>query len=272
MKPLKTPGLSLSGMVILFIILNVLFNTKWLQAGSLSSFLTLSAASAEENQATISNADLRKARAKDRQRMVQTIRAYGLREPSVLKIMSNVPRHLFVPKAYRKRAYADTPLPIGYGQTISQPYIVAEMTRLLNLTSQSKVLEVGTGSGYQAAVLTGFTSHVYTIEIISPLANAAAQRFERLGYKVETRHGDGYFGWPEKAPFDAIVVTAAAGEIPPPLIQQLAPGGRMVIPVGAAFGTQSLMLIEKDISGKIHTRSLMPVRFVPLTREDRSDR
>jgi protein-L-isoaspartate(D-aspartate) O-methyltransferase len=209
-------------------------------------------------------------REKERQRMVQVIRSYGLKDKAVLEAMAQVPRHLFVPEEHADRAYTDSPLPIGYGQTISQPFIVAEMTRLLRLNQDSKVLEVGTGSGYQAAVLTHFTSRVYTIEIIEPLARAAALRLRSLAYEVETRHGDGYFGWPEKAPFDAIVVTAAAGEIPPPLIQQLAPGGRMVIPVGATFGIQSLMLIEKGKGGKINTRSLMPVRFVPLTRQDKS--
>jgi len=209
-------------------------------------------------------------RKSERQQMIETIRSYGLKDPTVLKVMSAVPRHLFVPEAYQKRAYADSPLPIGYGQTISQPFIVAEMTRLLQLHPESKVLEVGTGSGYQAAVLAGCTSQVFSIEIIEPLATAAASRLNRMGYKVQIRNGDGYFGWPEEAPFDAIVVTAAAGEIPPPLIHQLAPGGRMVIPVGAPLGIQSLMLVQKDLSGKLRTRSLMPVRFVPLTREDRS--
>jgi len=209
-------------------------------------------------------------RERERQKMIETIRSYGLKDPPVLKVMSAVPRHLFVPEAYQNKAYADSPLPIGYGQTISQPFIVAEMTRLLQLNPESKVLEVGTGSGYQAAVLAGCTSQVFSIEIIEPLATAAASRLNRLGYKVQVRHGDGYFGWPDEAPFDAIVVTAAAGEIPPPLVRQLAPGGRMVIPVGRPLGIQSLMLVQKNLSGKLRTRSLMPVRFVPLTREDRS--
>jgi protein-L-isoaspartate(D-aspartate) O-methyltransferase len=141
------------------------------------------------------------------------------------------------------------------------------------LNKDSRLLEVGTGSGYQAAVLTHFTPHVFTIEIIEPLAEAAQDRLDRIGYTVvECRRGDGYFGWPEKAPFDGIVVTAAAGEIPPPLVKQLVRGGRMVIPVGPVFGTQSLMLVEKDENGNVRTRSLMPVRFVPLTREDTSKR
>ena len=201
----------------------------------------------------------------ERNEMVRVIRSYGLNDRAVLEAMGQVPRHAFVPAEYRKRAYQDTPLPIGYGQTISQPFIVAEMTRLLQLNQESRVLEVGTGSGYQAAVLRRFTPHVYSVEIIEPLAAAAAARLSQLGYEVRTRQGDGYFGWPEQSPFDAIVVTAAAGEIPPPLIDQLAAGGRMVIPVGPVFGTQSLMLVQKDPSGKVRTQSLMPVRFVPLT-------
>lgn len=206
-----------------------------------------------------------------RDQMVGTIQSYGMEDTEVVAAMSSVPRHEFVPQDYQSRSYDDSPLPIGYGQTISQPYIVAEMTRLLQLTGAANVLEVGTGSGYQAAVLTHFTPHVCTIEIIEPLAKAAEERLERLGYTtVETRQGDGYYGWPEKAPFDAIVVTAAAGEIPPPLIEQLKAGGRMVIPVGAVFGTQSLMLVEKDESGQVRTKSLMTVRFVPLTRQDTS--
>jgi len=209
----------------------------------------------------------------ERDRMVRRIRSYGLQDPQVLAAMAAVPRHEFVPEARRRRAYDDTPLPIGYGQTISQPYIVAEMTRLLQLTPASKVLEVGTGSGYQAAVLAHFTAHVYTIEIIEPLAEAAAARLDRLDYTaVNVRQGDGYYGWPEQAPFDGIVVTAAAGEIPPPLIKQLKTGGRMVIPVGPVFGTQSLMLVQKDEKGRVRTTSLMAVRFVPLTRKDAGQR
>lgn len=209
----------------------------------------------------------------ERDRMVRQIRAYGLQDPEVLEAMAAVPRHEFVPEARRRRAYDDTPLPIGHGQTISQPFIVAEMTRLLELDRNSRVLEVGTGSGYQAAVLAHFTPHVYTIEIIEPLAKAAAARLQRLGYtSVTVRHGDGYYGWPGQAPFDGIVVTAAGGEIPPPLVRQLKTGGRMVIPVGSVFGTQSLMLVQKDEQGRVRTTSLMAVRFVPLTRQDTSQR
>lgn len=209
----------------------------------------------------------------ERDLMVRVIRLYGLEDSSVLAAMSRVPRHEFVPDRLRSKAYDDSPLPIGYGQTISQPYIVAEMTRLLQLNKDSRVLEVGTGSGYQAAVLTHFTPHVYTMEIIEPLAKSAGERLRRLGYScVAVRHGDGYYGWPEEAPFDGIVVTAAAGEIPPPLVRQLKVGGRMVIPVGSLFGTQSLMLVEKDDSGKVRSKSLMAVRFVPLTRKDTGKR
>ena len=205
--------------------------------------------------------------------MVRVIRAYGLKDKAVLQAMASVPRHEFVRKGEQSAAYDDTPLPIGYGQTISQPYIVAEMTRRLNLTRESRVLEIGTGSGYQAAVLTEFTRHVYSIEIVEPLAKTAKERLKRLGYDVvQVRTGDGYYGWPEEKSFDAIIVTCAAGQIPPPLIGQLAPGGRMVIPVGPAFGTQSLMLVQKDKDGTVRSRSLMLVRFVPLIRQNASSK
>ena len=213
-----------------------------------------------------------KARRVDRKAMVRTIlRLYRLTDKAILNAMTAVPRHEFVPDRRARHAYVDTPLPIGYGQTISQPYIVAEMTRQLKLTPKSRVLEIGTGSGYQAAVLTEFTRHVYTIEVIKPLADAAAKRLKRLGYTpIHTRHADGYYGWPDKGPFDAIIVTCAAGQVPPPLIRQLAPGGRMVIPVGGSYSMQSLMLIEKDEAGKIRSRSLMGVTFVPFVRKDTS--
>ncbi len=207
-----------------------------------------------------------KARQNERDKMVRVIRAYGLRDKAVLKAMAAVPRHEFVLPRYSRRAYADTPLPIGYGQTISQPYMVAEMTRLLKLTPKSRVLEIGTGSGYQAAVLTHFTPHVYSIEIVKPLAESARKKMKRLGYSVvNVRAGDGYYGWQKQAPFDAIIVTCAAGRIPPPLIRQLAPGGRMVIPVGRPFAMQSLMLLEKRADGSIRSKSLMAVAFVPMT-------
>ena len=208
----------------------------------------------------------------ERKHMVRTIRRYGLVDESVLSAMTAVPRHEFVPHGHSSQAYADTPLPIGHGQTISQPYIVAEMTRQLGLGPESRVLEIGTGSGYQAAVLTEFTPHVYTIEIVEPLARRAAVLLKRLGYStVRTRLADGYHGWPDAGPFQAIIVTAAAGQIPPPLLQQLAPGGRMIIPVGGRFSVQQLMVIDKDAAGVITSRSIMAVRFVPFTRGKRRD-
>ena len=186
-------------------------------------------------------------------------------DASVLEAMRRVPRHLFVPGEVRAKAYEDRPLPIGYGQTISQPYIVALMTHLLLLREGGAVLEVGTGSGYQAAVLAELGQRVYTFEIIKPLADQAAERLAALGFAgVGVRHGDGYHGWPEHAPFDGIVVTAAATHVPPPLIDQLRPGGRIVIPVGPAFQVQQLTLVEKAADGTVRTEVLLPVSFVPL--------
>jgi len=204
-----------------------------------------------------------------REAMIRTIkRGYGLTDKTVLAAMRAVPRHQFVPKKLLNVAYADRALPIGKGQTISQPYIVAEMTRQLQLKADSRVLEIGTGSGYQAAVLAEITPHVFTIEIVKSLADSAAERLAGLGYDtVKVRHGDGYAGWKKHAPFDAIIVTCGAPEPPKPLIEQLAPGGRMVIPVGKAGRVQQLQVIEKSDDGKVTTRALMGVRFVPLTRE-----
>jgi protein-L-isoaspartate(D-aspartate) O-methyltransferase len=187
-------------------------------------------------------------------------------DPRVMQAMIDVPRHEFVSEHYLDSAYANQPLPIGHAQTISQPYIVALMTDLLNPQPHDRVLEVGTGSGYQAAVLSGLVSEVFTIEIVEPLADMAKERLLRLGYQnIRLRTGDGYHGWPDEAPFDGIVVTAAASHIPPPLVEQLKPGGRMVIPVGSRFTVQQLILIEKSTTGKITTRQMLPVRFVPLT-------
>ena len=184
----------------------------------------------------------------------------------VLESLNTVERHNFVPSREIPYAYENRPLSIGWGQTISQPYIVALMTDLLEPEPGHVVLEVGTGSGYQAAVLSGLVEHVYTIEIIEPLAEEGGERLRRLGFdNVSTRLGDGYFGWEEHAPFDSIIVTAAATHVPPPLIEQLKKGGRMVIPVGARFMTQWLLLIEKDDDGRVVTRQIAPVRFVPLT-------
>ena len=187
---------------------------------------------------------------------------------SVMKSLSTVERHEFVPAREKPYAYENRPLSIGYGQTISQPYIVALMTDLISPEASDLVLEIGTGSGYQAAILADLVEHVYTIEIIEPLFNSATARLNRLGYdNVTTRLGDGYFGWEQHGPFDAIVVTAAASHVPPPLIHQLKPGGRMVIPVGGRFVTQQLLLIEKTGKGEIITKQIAAVRFVPLTGE-----
>jgi protein-L-isoaspartate(D-aspartate) O-methyltransferase len=187
-------------------------------------------------------------------------------DPRVLKALARVPRHEFVPAGERRYAYENRPLPIGHGQTISQPYIVAIMTDMLKLEPDSKVLELGTGSGYQAAILGELAAQVFTMEIVEPLGLQARSRLQKMGYdNITTRVGDGYYGWQEHAPFDAIIVTAAASHIPPPLIEQLKPGGRMVIPVGSRFMTQQLMVVDKQDDGKIVSRQVMPVVFVPVT-------
>ncbi len=205
---------------------------------------------------------------KDMRKMLSNIKSYGFKDKTVLKAMAAVPRHIFVPAKYRKYSYHDSPLGIGYGQTISQPFIVAEMTRLLHLTPDSRVLEIGTGSGYQAAVLSEITKQVYSIEIVKPLVEQAGKNLATAGYtNIRSRHGDGYHGWPGAAPFSAIIVTCAAGHIPPPLIKQLAPGGRMVIPVGKRFGTQHIILVTKNTDETISSRNILPVRFVPLVRK-----
>lgn len=189
-------------------------------------------------------------------------------DAAVIAALGDVERHRFVPPGERRNAYDNRPLPIGHGQTISQPYIVALMTNLIEPQADDVVLEIGTGSGYQAAILAEIVSSVYSIEIIEPLYESASGRLGLLGYdNVTTRLGDGYYGWQEHAPFDAIVVTAAASHVPPPLIEQLKPGGRLVIPVGGRFMTQQLLLIEKTDDGEIVTRQIAAVRFVPLTGE-----
>ena len=214
--------------------------------------------------------------AAERRRMVEDISALvretraeiGRRafDERVMTVMARVPRHEFVPADQVRYAYQNRPLPIGHGQTISQPYIVALMTDLARLEPGHKVLEVGTGSGYQAAVMAHLAQAVYTIEIVEPLGLQATQRLHKLGYaNVAVRLGDGYHGWDQHAPFDAILVTAAASHIPPPLVRQLKAGGRMVIPVGAAFMVQHLMLVEKNLDGTVSTRQILPVSFVPLT-------
>jgi len=210
-----------------------------------------------------------KERIDERKRMVATqIRARDVKDPNVLKAMQIVPRHAFMPASQRRYAYGDYPLPIEHGQTISQPYIVAFMTDALKLGPGSRVLEIGTGSGYQAAVCAEIAREVYTIEIVEGLAKTAKERLKKLGYKnVFVKAGDGFFGWPDKAPFDAIIGTAAAKRIPEPLLEQLKPGGRMIIPTGSAWGFQYLELVTKDEEGKIRKSKVMPVRFVPMTGE-----
>ncbi len=187
---------------------------------------------------------------------------------SVMDAMGAVPREAFVLPEYRDQAYRNTPLPIEAGQTISQPLIVALMTEMLDPQPGDVVLEVGTGSGYQAAVLSHLVKHVYSVEIVAELAASASELLKKLDYKnVTVRAGDGYAGWPEHAPFDGIIVTAAAEQIPPPLLKQLKPGGRLVIPVGEHWGSQELMIVEVDSSGAVSKQSVLPVRFVPLTRD-----
>jgi protein-L-isoaspartate(D-aspartate) O-methyltransferase len=203
-----------------------------------------------------------------RERMVKDqIERRGIKENSVLNAMRTVKRHEFVPAALINYAYDDRPLAIGYGQTISQPYVVAYMTEVISPKPDFKVLEIGTGSGYQAAILSAIVKEVYTIEIVPELGKTSTERLKDLGYKnVQVKTADGFHGWKEHAPYDAIVVTAAAEYIPPPLIEQLKDGGRMVIPVGSPFMTQMLMLIEKK-GKKTTTKNLLPVSFVPFRRK-----
>jgi len=223
------------------------------------------------SQAAVAQSD----RSAERERMVLSVAnllaTSGAREgreirPSVINVLRRVQRHLFVPGEVRAEAYEDRPLPIGYDSTISAPTIVALMTELLDPRPGQRVLEVGTGSGYQAAVLAGLVGEVCSIEIVEPLARSASERLAALGYRnVTVRAGDGYAGWPERAPFDRIIVTAAAPHVPQPLVDQLRPGGRLVIPVGRGEDEQ-LMLIRKDSRGRISRRAILPVRFVPLVR------
>ncbi len=210
-----------------------------------------------------------KERIRERERMVaDDIAGRDINDPNVLKAMRLVPRHAFVRDREQDLAYADYPLPIDFGQTISQPYIVAFMTQALKLKADSKVLEIGTGSGYQAAVCAEIAAEVYTIEIVEGLAKSAKERLEKLGYpNVFVKAGDGYFGWPDKAPFDAIIGTAAAERIPSPLLEQLKPGGRMILPYETDLGFQYLVLITKDRKGNLSRENVLPVRFVPMTGE-----
>lgn len=200
--------------------------------------------------------------------MIETqLKSRGIKDPLVLAAMGKIPRHLFVDKSQRDFAYEDGPLPIGFGQTISQPYIVAYMTELLKLKKESRVLEIGTGSGYQTAVLAEIAKEIFSIEIVPDLGKSAAGLLASLKYEnVFCKIGDGYGGWPETAPFDGIIVTAAPDHVPPALIDQLKPGGRLVIPVGITDNAQMLELIEKKSAGDLSRQKTLPVRFVPLTR------
>lgn len=204
----------------------------------------------------------------ERVAMVETqIKARGINDARVLESMRVIPRHLFIDESLWLRAYSDGPLPISSGQTISQPYIVALMTELLQLDENHVVLEIGTGSGYQAAVLSKLVHWVYTIEIVPELGQSAERTLKRLGYdNVTVRIGDGYQGWPEQAPYDRIIVTAAPEEIPQKLVEQLKPGGRMILPVGSQRRGQDLLVLEKDQAGNVNTRQSIPVRFVPMVR------
>lgn len=228
--------------------------SRWVPA---LSFAALPAASAPAKEPL---------RALEREAMVERqIAARGIRHPGVLKAMRSVPRHEFVPPDFQRQAHEDSPLPIGHGQTISQPYIVALMTELLDPKPEDQVLEIGTGSGYQAAILSPLVKKVFTIEIVEPLAESARQTLRRLGFRnVEVRAGDGYAGWPEAAPFQGIIVTCAPEAIPQPLIEQLDEGGRMVIPVGPEGGAQELVLVRKR-NGQLEKERVLPVRFVPMT-------
>jgi protein-L-isoaspartate(D-aspartate) O-methyltransferase len=209
-----------------------------------------------------------------RQRMVERqLVTRGVKDGRVLAAMGKVPRHEFVPAGRRAGAYDDRPLPIGQGQTISQPYIVAFMTEAIGPRPGQRVLEVGTGSGYQAAVLAELVGEVYTVELLPELAATAKKRLARLGYRnVHVKAGDGYLGWPDKGPYDAVVVTCGAKEVPRPLLEQLKPGGKMIIPVGEAGAVQSLRLITKGPGGRHEVRDLLPVRFVPLRRAGTAER
>lgn len=206
-------------------------------------------------------------RQEERHRLVETgIKQQGIQDSSTLEAMRHVPRHLFVPEPYRQYAYQNRPLPIGFDQTISQPYIVAYMTSLLELSVGEKVLEIGTGSGYQAAVLSEITPHVYTIEIVEELATRTSKLFEKLGYEtIKTKIGDGFYGWEKYAPYDAVIVTAAPEEIPQPLVDQLKSGGVIVIPVGSRSEGQYVLKVTKDEDGEIYREKKIPVRFVPFT-------
>lgn len=209
-------------------------------------------------------------REQEREYLVQTgVIGQGITDPNVIEAMLQVPRHRFIPEEYQRQAYQNIPLPIGFNQTISQPYIVALMAEMLEIKPGDRVLEIGTGSGYHAAVISELTPYIYTIEIVEPLGVRAAELYDELGYTtIEVLIGDGYNGWEEHAPFDKIIVTAAADDIPQPLIDQLNPGGIIAIPVGGQDQTQVLTRLIKDENGNLRTERVLPVRFVPLTRSN----
>lgn len=230
---------------------------------------TASAGPAEEAD---SSPDAGEQYAQERQALIEEIRNWGIQDARVLQAIEDTPRHEFVPIEFIDQAYANHPLPIGYGQTISQPFIVALMTRELDLEEGDKVLEIGTGSGYQAAVLAEMNVDVFTIEIVTALAEKARDRMDSLGYgQVEIRNADGYWGWEEEAPFDAIIITAAPDHVPQPLVQQLAIGGVMVVPIGPPGGYQELWRITRVSEDQVQSQSLGGVRFVPLVRDDPSE-
>ncbi|SMO72621.1 protein-L-isoaspartate(D-aspartate) O-methyltransferase [Fodinibius sediminis] len=260
--------------------MKVVFNILCTAVLSCSVFLLLPATNASPmvSQAQISQSEAEwkpprfEERRDERHQMVkEDIARRGVSDSRVLDAMRHVPRHEFVPGQYQEFAYDDRPLPIGHAQTISQPFIVGYMTQMLDLQAGEKVLEIGTGSGYQAAVLSEITPHVFTIEIVAPLGQQARSRFDQLGYStIQTKIGDGYRGWPKQAPFDAIIMTAAPETIPQPLIDQLKPGGVLVAPVGAAGQIQTLTRVTKSKEGKVRISRELPVRFVPMTRDQDS--
>jgi protein-L-isoaspartate(D-aspartate) O-methyltransferase len=244
-----------------------------LPARSILAFIIAQITMLSPGQRTVADqyADERQAMVREIEAEVRLLRSdlgKDTLDPRVIAAIGQVPRHEFVPEALRLFAYRNEPLPIGQGQTISQPFIVAIMTDLLAIPRQARVLEVGTGSGYQAAVLAELGAEVYTIEIVEPLGRQAEAVLRRLGYtNIHVRIGDGFAGWPEAGPFDAIIVTAAADETPPPLLEQLKPGGRLIIPLERRFAAQHLVLIEKNRDGKVSRQEILPVMFVPLTGE-----
>lgn len=239
---------------------------KWISL--MLSITCIAAANASDNAGDWVNLRARMVNAiNDHTRDTGRLTGIGVLSQQVQAALNNVPRHRFVPLTARRFAYEDRPLPIGDGQTISQPFIVALMTELLDVDATSKVLEIGTGSGYQAAILSEIVAEVFTIEIIRNLGEQAATTLRQLGYdNVQTRIGDGFLGWPSQAPFDGIIVTAAGIDIPPPLLDQLKPGGKMVLPVGPQNSYQTLKVIQKSMQGEIRQQDVLSVRFVPLTR------